>query len=123
MAKLFSSTSTEERRRNLNMMTFSELEIEAARQLIQLCMDLDLDLQKKTSNCKLQERRHESDADDDLSSCTVVDEGLMSTMVDDDHECSMKSRKKRRFRSIDSIYSLTNPLPVAGSSAKKKKCE
>ncbi|KAK9214531.1 hypothetical protein WN944_006524 [Citrus x changshan-huyou] len=79
-------------------------------------------LQKKTSNCELQDRRQESHADDDSSSGMVVDEVLMSTMVDDYHECSTKSRKKRRFRSIHPIYSLSNPLPVAGSSSKMMTC-
>ncbi|KAJ4716982.1 hypothetical protein OWV82_011922 [Melia azedarach] len=104
------------------MMSFSvsELEIEAAAwQLIQLRRDLH----------KIHHKNNE------LSSSAVVDEyykpsdEVLSTAIDEEEEeeddeygqLMMKTSRKRKFRTVTSIYSLTKPLMMASINAKSKK--
>lgn len=103
-------------------MSLSELEIEAARQLMLLCRD-DLNrthhhenIVSKKANNKLIERSIKSDGEEEDGDDYKPSEAVLSTMIDenDDEEygscLNLMKVRKRRFRSVDSIYSLTKPL-------------
>ncbi|KAK9214529.1 hypothetical protein WN944_006522 [Citrus x changshan-huyou] len=105
--------------------SLSELEIEAARQLMLLCRD-DLNrihhhentVNKKMINNKLRERSIKRDGEAEAGDDYKPSEAVLSTMIDEDDDeeygscLNLMKTRKRRFRSVDSIYSLTKPLMV-----------
>ncbi|KAJ4716983.1 hypothetical protein OWV82_011923 [Melia azedarach] len=95
---------------------FSEMEIEAAQQLIQLCKDL----QYKNGVTKA------SRADQNAGKRDVEDEDyapsdeLLSTTAKDEEMATNLRKKRFRFRTVDSIYSLTEPLVMVSGRKKNK---
>lgn len=133
MAK-FSSANKKKRPNPTMSLSLSDLEIEAARQLMLLCRD-DLNrihhhentVNKKLINNKLRERSITRDGEAEAGDDYKPSEAVLSTMIDEDDDeeygscLNLMKTRKRRFRSVDSIYSLTKPLMVPNYK-KNNKC-
>lgn len=131
MAK-FSSANKKIRPNPTMSLSLSELEIQAARQLMLLCRD-DLnrihhhEMNKKMINNKLRERSIKRDGEAEAGDDYKPSEAVLSTMIDEDDDeeygscLNLMKTRKRRFRSVDSIYSLTKPLMVPNYK-KNNKC-
>ncbi|KAL5857179.1 hypothetical protein ACOSQ3_004637 [Xanthoceras sorbifolium] len=119
------------------MKNFSELEIEVARQLIQLCKELrhnrNHDSTKKTKH-EEQEQITTGEDKDDGGFKASNKEALTTMMIEDEDEeeeeegeyyenVLMRSRRKRRFRSVELIYRSTKPLVklVVSDNVRNKK--
>lgn len=94
---------------------FSELEIEAAQQLIQLCKDLQYK-NRFTKASKADQNAGKRDVEDE--DYAPSDE-LLTTAKDEEMVTNLRKRRFR-FRTVDSIYSLTEPLVMVSGRKKNK---
>ncbi|EOY05118.1 Uncharacterized protein TCM_020206 [Theobroma cacao] len=95
--------------------SFSEMEMDVARQLMQLCK-----VRNNTGNNKGTERKNEEKEENEsnrseITSSTVTIDQYPLEEEEDEH----LQPRKRRYKSIDSLYRSTKPLSI--QNAKKMK--
>lgn len=96
-------------------MSFSAMEIEAVRQLVKLWKYKNNNVNKNVVRDMMM-RKQEQEEEDQRKR-------VLATMIEEEEEEEeCLKTKKRRFRSIDSIYRITKPLAVVSNyNAKKRK--
>lgn len=95
-------------------MSFSAMEIEAVRQLVKLWKYKNNNVNINVVRDMMM-RKQEQEEEDQRKR-------VLATMIEEEEEEECLKTKKRRFRSIDSIYRITKPLAVVSNyNAKKRK--
>ncbi|KAL2343741.1 hypothetical protein Fmac_005026 [Flemingia macrophylla] len=99
--------------------TFSQSEIEAAKQLIQLSSGDSEELDHCSSNnsCSYSVVQGNKQPHNPESSCGDVSSLALESQQHDDSF----SRTNKRYRYLKDLYSVTAPLPTVKSKKKKKK--
>ncbi|OMP09208.1 hypothetical protein COLO4_05701 [Corchorus olitorius] len=118
MAK-FSSSAWKRKRPSTS--SFSKLEMDVARQLMLLCQEYNHFCNDKAGDESNQlEKKEESESNRSQS------ESLVSTLSSDQYPFEMEDEeenlqpRKRRFKSIDLLYSSTKPLSIHHNTKEMK---
>ena len=103
--------------------SFSESEMDVARQLIQLSGDSDdshnHDDDNNMNNSEVKVEQSEGDDAADVCSTNNIRETIEEEEEEEEEDDEIFDRRKRRFRSIYHVYKSTKPVIIANAKRRK----